>query len=183
MTLFPDWLSFLPFTGIGENYVPFVDRLKQYSEFLYYSFFSPDAGFSLHAGLILDEFASWQLYRIESINYIGLAVLALALFSAFINRKSKICRVSFMWVIFSFILLCVIGWGTAENGLIIYSLYFSWAFYILIFMLILKAEELSGVKILVPLLVVAALCVFVRFSFQAVNELVDFAAKYYPYSW
>lgn len=169
--------------GHGENYIPFIDRLAQYSEFLYYSFFSPNAGFYSHAWLNLDEFASWQLHHVESINYTGLAILVLALFSAFVNRKSKICRVSFMWVIFSFILLCVIGWGTAENGLILYSLYFSWAFYILIFMLILKAEELSGTKILVPLLVLAALCVFVRFSFPAINELVDFAAKYYPYSW
>ena len=183
LTLVPDLLSILPFTGIGKNYVPLIDRVKQYSEFLYYSFFSPDAGFSLHPGIRLDEFASWQLYRIESINYTGLAVLALALFSAFINRKSKICRVSFMWVILSFIVLCAIGWGTAENGLILYSLYFSWAFYILIFMLILKAEEFLKTKFLVPLLVVAALCVFVRVSFPAINELVNFAVKYYPCSW
>ncbi len=180
----PRFISLLiGYAGIGRNHILFIDRLKQYSEFLYYSFFSPCAGFHSHAGLNMEEFNSWQLYRIESVNYTGLAILALALFSAFINRKSKICRVSFMWVILSFIVLCAIGWGTAENGLILYSLYFSWAFYILIFMLVLKAEELSGIKILAPLLVVAALCVFVRVSFPAINELVDFAVKYYPCSW
>lgn len=170
-------VSLTNFTGIGRNYISFTDRLAQYTHFLCSIFFSPDAG--LHTG----DFISWQLRQPESINCTGLAVLALALFSAFINRKSKICRVSFMWVILSFIVLCAIGWGTAENGLILYSLYFSWAFYILIFMLVLKAEELSGIKILAPLLVVAALCVFVRVSFPAISELVDFAVKYYPCSW
>lgn len=28
----------------------------------------------------------------------------------------------------SFLLLCVFGWGTAENGLVLYVPYFAWAF-------------------------------------------------------
>ena len=33
-------------------------------------------------------------------------------------------KISFGWVLFSAIILLFIGWGTAENGLILYSLYF-----------------------------------------------------------
>jgi hypothetical protein len=36
------------------------------------------------------------------------------------------------WCAFSAILLVGLGWGTAENGLILYGLYFSWAFYVLL---------------------------------------------------
>ena len=176
-TFFSRLRSLFRFTGIGGTYVSFIDRLKQYSEFVYYSFFSPNAG--LHTG----KFLSWQLCQPENINYIGLVIFIVAILGAIINHNKKICQISFMWLVYSFLILCVIGWGTAENGLILYSLYFSWAFYILIFMLIVKAEELSGVKFLVPALILAAVCVLARGSLPAILELVDFCTKYYPYSW
>ena len=53
-----------------------------------------------------------------------------------VNIKDKLNRISFYWVIFSFIILCVVGWGTLENGLILYALYFSWAIVILMYNLI-----------------------------------------------
>ena len=38
---------------------------------------------------------------------------------------SKIC---FAWVLFSVVLLAIVGYGASENGFILYSYYFSWAF-------------------------------------------------------
>ena len=88
-----------------------------------------------------------------------------------------------MWLLYSFIILCVFGWGTAENGLILYSLYFSWAAFILIFSLALKAEDLSGVRLVVPAFVVSAASLMLYANLPAMYELVGFAVKYYPYSW
>ena len=33
-------------------------------------------------------------------------------------------------------MLIILGWGTKENGLILYSLYFGWAYFVLIFQLL-----------------------------------------------
>ena len=33
-------------------------------------------------------------------------------------------------------MLVILGWGTKENGLILYSLYFGWAYFVLIFQLL-----------------------------------------------
>lgn len=170
-------VSLLKFTGIGINSVPFMSRLQQYSEFIYGIFFSPNAG--LHEG----DFVSWQLYQPDNINFTGLIILAITLISTFINRRSKICRLSFLWIVFSFILLCIVGWGTAENCLMLYSLYFSWAFYVLAFMLAVRAEQALSVRFILPVLLVAAVYVLVRVSFPAILELADFGAKYYPYAW
>ena len=126
---------------------------------------------------------SWQLNPSNSINITGLIVIGLAFLGAFVSRKNKMCRLSFMWLLYSFVILCVIGWGTAENGLVLYSLYFSWAAFILIFSLALKAEDLSGVRLVVPAFVVSAASLMLYANLPAMSELVGFAVKYYPYSW
>lgn len=151
--------------------------MKQYSEFIYYCFFSPSAG--IHEG----NFASWQLDTIGEINYYGIAILIVAALGFFMNSRKKICRISFLWVIYSFLILCAIGWGTADNCLMLYALYFSWALYILIFMLALRLEELTGIKIFVPALLLAGFYVLAKINFPAVLELIEFASEYYPNIW
>ena len=160
------------FTGVAS--IPFITRLQQYSEFVRYCFLAPCAG--IHEGKLI----SWQLCPAEQISYTGLLILVVALISAALNRREKLCRISALWIAYSFLILCVIGWGTAENGLILYSLYFSWAFYVLIFMLAAKLDDLSGIRLFVPALLVAGIYVFVHASIPAIGEVISFAAKYYP---
>ena len=66
-------------------------------------------------------------------NLLGIIILVLVTISFILNKKDKLSKISYYWVIFSVLLLCVVGWGTQENGLVLYSLYFSWAFIILIY--------------------------------------------------
>ncbi|MBQ4430275.1 MAG: hypothetical protein II877_02140 [Synergistaceae bacterium] len=107
-------LSFLiRFSGVGENIISFASRLNQYSEFIRCSFFSPNA--STQAG----KYISWQLGPAESVSKAGLVLFILAVTGAFINRSRKICRLALMWLVYSFVILCAIGWGTPENGLIL----------------------------------------------------------------
>ena len=119
----------------------------------------------------------------NELNYIGLIIFVLALAGAFLNWDKKISKISLLWCIYSFVILCLIGWGTAENSLILYALYFSWSFYILIFLLVVKLEELTRIKFLVPVIFFAGLYVFARFNFPAIMELVNFAVKNYPLIW
>ena len=41
-----------------------------------------------------------------------------------------------MLIKIAIIMLVILGWGTKENGLILYSLYFGWAYFVLIFQLL-----------------------------------------------
>ena len=82
----------------------------------------------------IEKFLGYDAYRLAiptTISIIGIIILGIVLVSFIINRKEKMAWISILWIIFSIIILCSVGWGTVENGLILYSLYFAWAFYLL----------------------------------------------------
>jgi len=58
-------------------------------------------------------------------------VLVLCVLGAWLGRRERLVQISAWWCAISVVLLLGLGWGTAENGLILYGLYFSWAFYVL----------------------------------------------------
>ena len=62
----------------------------------------------------------------------GVVLLVLCVLGAVVGRKERLVQLSAWWCAFSVVLLVGMGWGTAENGLILYGLYFSWAFYVLL---------------------------------------------------
>lgn len=63
-------------------------------------------------------------------------MLLLTLGGILLSRKERITKLSAVWLGFSFLLLGIVGWGTIDNGLMLYSLYFGWAFVCMIFRLI-----------------------------------------------
>ena len=130
----------------------------------------------------LDELLkpSWQLFNMKSVSYIGILILVLCIVSAVINWEKISSRLAFTWIVLSFLLLCVLGWGTSENGLILYSLYFYWAFFMLIYQFIASIEELIHVKFLIPLYFSANLYMFLMINLPAMKKLVDFTMRYYP---
>jgi len=75
------------------------------------------------------------------LNITGVLVFGITILSFILNRKDIFSRLCFIWVIFSFVLLCILGWGTVENGLLLYSFYFLWAFICLIYKLFEKLLE------------------------------------------
>ena len=161
------------FTG---RTISLTDKIYQYITFVENCFFPPAAGIDSTTY----DHISWQLKPINTISFVGLAIIVLVFISAILNRKKTSSLLSIGWVAFSFVILVILGWGTKENGLILYSLYFGWAFLVLIFQLIEKIETKLNVKALIPVFSIGCIISLVALNAPAIKELVDFAITNYP---
>ncbi len=161
------------FTG---KTVTFGDKLYQYTEFIRNCFSAPSAGSTTEPFNHL----SWQLNAITGINYIGVAIMVLAVISAILNRDKKSSNLAIFWVAFSVIMLLGLGWGTMENGLILYSLYFGWAFFVLLFQLVEKIESIFKVKFITPILSAVCAVVLAAVNIPAIMQMIDFALTNFP---
>ena len=127
------------------------------------------------AARIINNEAYW-LEPVKSISIIGVAILVICLISFIMNRKNKFAKISFLWIIFSFIILCVIGWGTQENGLILYSLYFGWAYISLIYMFINKIIKNDKIKTGIILLMCIVFCLV---NIPEFIKIFEFGLEFY----
>ncbi len=158
-------LKMIGFTS-GDK-VTFLDKIKQYL------FFITNCFVGSHSS---GTDTGWELNKITWISLIGIVILILSIISYFINKKNKTTRVSFYWVIFSILLFVGLGWGTGENGLVLYTLYFSWAFIILLYQLVevifkkLKIEKYLNYATLCTAVVL--LVVNLKYLMNIVNYLI-----------
>ena len=106
--------------------------------------------------------------------------MLLAIVSAVLNRDKKSSLLSAGWVAFSVVMLLGLGWGTQENGLILYALYFGWAFLVLLFQLVEKTEDKLNIKFLVPVFSIGCTVVLAVVNIPAILEIVNFAITYFP---
>lgn len=120
---------------VGRN-LTMMEKFCQYTAFIKNCFVAPDAGVNTTAV----DHISWQLNTVTGINFAGIVILALVIVSAVLNRDKKSSLLAAGWVAFSVVMLFGLGWGAKENGLILYSLYFGWAFLLLLFQLVEKIE-------------------------------------------
>ena len=105
-------------------------------------------------------------------------MLVICLISFVINRKNKFAVVSFAWIAFSFVILGLVGWGSKENGMILYSYYFGWAFISLIVLLIeFIPKKLNILKYSLYGCAIIALLVFNTIGFA---KIIQFGIEYYP---
>lgn len=156
--------------------VQMSDKINQYSNFVTNCFVAPKAE------IRFKESSNIPTYAIDDdikFNYVGLAIFILVIISYIINRKDKLAKISFGWCMYSIIILLIVGWGTKENGLILYALYFSWAFVIMIYKLI---EKVFAKK--TALFTGAQLSILVCIAYiniKAILDLVQFGIVHYPY--
>lgn len=155
---------------IGEK-IFFADRFKQFLMFIQNIFISPPSHMQYVWG-----YPSYQLDRINHISLIGIAILIICLISAILNRKNKMAIISSLWIVFSFIILCVIGWGTQENGLILYSLYFSWAYFVLIYLFIDKIIKNNKIKYFIYIVI---MLVLLAINIPGFMNVIKFGIEYY----
>lgn len=167
-------ISFL--SGFTGKTVTFADKIYQYTEFIGGCFVAPDAGVNTTAV----DHISWQLNTATGISFAGVLILVLVVFSAIWNRDKKSSLLAAGWVGFSVVMLLGLGWGTKENGLVLYALYFGWAFFVLLFQLVEKIADRLKVKLLIPIVTVFVVAVLLVTNIPAIMEMVNFAATYYP---
>ena len=150
----------------------FSDKFVQFTHFVKSLFLSPNG----KIGPNVFGFDSYQLTAVKTISIIGIIVLVMTIVSFILNRKDKMALISFCWVIFSFIILVLVGWGSVENSQILYSLYFSWAYYILYFLLLSKIKNRKVFKVLI---ILSIIIMFIPIIVEMSN-IIKFGIRYYP---
>lgn len=161
------------FTG---KTVSLSDKVYQYTEFVKNCIFAPEAGIDM----VSFKHISWQLNQATDISFVGVSILVLCLISAWVNRSKKSSLLSIGWIGFSVIMLFGLGWGTKENGLILYALYFGWAFLVLLFQLVEKIGEKLNLRFLVPAATVVCAVLLAAINIPAIADLIQFAIQHYP---
>lgn len=154
----------------------FWDKLCQFSVFLFCCFLAPAAG----ASYAIPEHISWQLEALEGLHWGGVLIFLLCALSAWWNRDKKSSRLAAAWCGFSVAMLLILGWGTKENGLILYSLYFGWAYAVLLFQLVESAGQKLRLRWLLPAVCLFSAAILLAVNLPAMGELVRFLIAYYP---
>lgn len=151
-----------------------LDKLRQFTVFLGSCLLAPQSEAVLNTSGVL----SWQLVFPTAFSALGVAVAGLCLLGFWLRRKDGVARLAGFWLVFSFLLLFGMGWGTQENGLILYSLYFGWAILLLLFRL---GQALTAkLPQLRPELYAVCLAVLLWQNLPAMARLLSFAIHYYP---
>lgn len=184
---FKDAVNLMRFTG-AKTFVPFSLRLLQFLESVPYYFVSPVANTVFFAdkfdtyGNVTPAYYAYVTADVTGISVPGIVILVLCGVSAFLNRRNVLARFSAFWIAFCFLLTCVVGWGcgTAENSLFLYALYFGWAYFVLLFMLVQNVAEVFRAKWLVSAVSAVACVVLLWLNIPGVKSMIDFALTYYP---
>jgi hypothetical protein len=151
----------------------FEEKLWQYLDFVSHCLVAPAASAS-H----VHSYISFQILPPEELNRIGIALLVLAVIGYLLNFRDRYCILCFCWMLFSFALLVIVGWGASENGMILYTLYFSWALLSLIFAGVKKL--LANHPIVRLSIFLAAFVVMAAVNIRGLRELILFGIEYYP---
>ena len=164
------------FKFMGEG-VSVKSRIIYYTEFVHNCFLAPNAGEEYNENL---NYYTWALKESFHINITGVIIMFLSLISSIINRRQKIVQISVYWAAFSVFVLCIVGWGMRENGLILYSLYFGWAYMVLLFKLVEKIEGKLKINILIPAVTVLLTVFLLKVNIPGIDEMITFAVNYFP---
>ena len=159
----------------GEKLTLF-DKLCQFTAFIPGCLFAPAAGVAENLYGVL----SWQLDPINGLSWAGIGILLMVLGSAVLNWDKASSRAAAGWVLFSFVMLFGLGWGTQENGLILYALYFGWAYLALLFQLAEKLGDMLQVKLFLPAVIMIAIAAMAIINLPAIGEVLRFAVSYFP---
>ena len=100
--------------------------------------------------------------------------------AAWFNRDKLLSRFAIYWVAFSVVLLALIGWGTWETGLVLYSLYFGWAYFTLLFQLIDKIGDARHAHWLLPACSLVATALMLWLNIPGIRALLDYCITYFP---
>lgn len=158
----------------GES-VLLKDKLLQYFAFVKACFFAPDA----RENWVKYERMTWQLREVETISIVGLILFFMAAAGFWIGRKERLNQICAFWILNSMLILILLGWGTIENGLILYGLYYGWAFWILVYRFLRHFLKRCPSAVQYAIWAVLFLTLTVV-NVKGIFELLVFARTYYP---
>lgn len=147
------------------------EKWVQFSHFVQNIFWAP-VGQLQNAG-----FSSYRAVKGEEIAWFGVLLLILVLCGFWVSRQEWISRIAMFWVLFSVLILFGVGWGTAENGLILYALYFAWAYLVLLYQLI---QKVFKKPVLRGAVVGVMTFLMVGRGLYEIVQIYQFGIAYYP---
>ena len=103
---------------------------------------------------------------------IGVLLILLCILSYIINRNKKIVKISTFWILFSIFVLFIMGWGTQENGLILYSLYFGWAYLILLCELLENIIKKLNLKKYTKIIYILIIIFLYSYNLKEIHEMI-----------
>lgn len=152
-----------------------VDKAYQYSKFVEDCFVGQPAVEKVHNS----GFLIWGSSEPNTINVVGIIIIVLIVVAVIWNRDSLLCKISASWIRFSVLLLCVLGWGTSSNALFLYSLYFSWAFWVPFFLSFQKIYN-KGYKKSVIVILTCLFILIAKLNIAEFIRMLNFAIENYP---
>lgn len=170
---------FILFSDFSSDSLTLIQKLQRYTGMVQSFFIAPK---SIPLLIIEngDTYPSWELSPEFRFSVIGIIIIALAIAGFILTRKEFISKIAGIWVIFSIFVTIIVGWGMKENGLTLYSLYFGWAYFILVF----KAFKFITDKINKPavnyILLIAATCCIIYPNIRMVVDIMQFGMRFYP---
>ena len=163
--------GFAPY--IGYTVAP-IEKLLQYVNFVGACLVAPPSGIDN----TMYSHVSWQMLPVTGLSPVGLIVIALTIGGFLVSRKERFSRWCAVWAGFSFLLLGLVGWGTVDNGLMLYTLYFGWAIICLVFRFIDRAlHRFRPAKLAVLTAVILAMVVW---NILALRNVLIFATQFFP---
>lgn len=127
-----------------------------------------------HGNMYFDYYRSAENAQVS---WLGILVLACVIAGFALTYKEWISKAAMLWVCFSSLILFVIGWGTAENGLLLYALYFAWAYVVLIYQLLKKVMKNPALRS--GILAGLAITMLIRNIYEII-QIYQFGITYYP---
>lgn len=164
----------------GAN-VGMGSRLKQFTVFLRSLFLQPQVKLFLapvNQFLNDHEYPAYGLSNDIAFSAVGIAVLCIVILGAALNYKDKFSVSCAWWCAVSVLILVMAGWGSYENGYVIYSLYFGWAFVALSYKLL---ETVLGRW--PKMLFGACACLsagMLLVNMPGISGMLSFLGQYYP---
>lgn len=150
----------------------YLEKLFQYLYFLRTVFFAPSANMQINNQGVYEL----QMDKVTSISIIGAIVLILSIISFAYNKKEKIILLSGVWSLLSMFILGFLGYGTKDNILPLYSLYFGWGYWILIYRFF-NIIQISKIRNYVQYGLIATIGIY---NLINVMGFVGLGLQYYP---
>lgn len=164
----------LQLSTFSGKQITFQNKIAQFTYFVHDLFIGPNTATRINTE------SNWHLAPIGDYSIIGIGILVIVLISVILNYKDKISLIAGFWVFFSVVMLLILGWGTQENGLILYALYFGWAYFILIYRFIEKLAKTFRISFVVPVIFGIAILLLLYKNVPAMIDMIKFAVQAYP---
>ena len=175
LTAFLDIPSYIEGYGYytGVDVSP-LSKLMQYVNFVGSLLLAPAS----HVDFESYRHVSWQMLPVTAWRPMGFVVLGFAVAGVILRRKEPFAKICGVWMAFSLLLLGIVGWGTIDNGLMLYTLYFGWAFLAMGFsfldFLLSRWPTIEIGLVLVLILVVGL------YNVTALKAVLVFATQFFP---